>query len=270
MIFFGRKKNNNEEQIIAEQDLHDLEILKNGLVSSASHQLRTPLTTINWYSELLIDGDIGELNDLQKDYVKQIYQSSKKMVHIVDSLLSTSMFESGQIKPTIASVDLHELISKLAEAVQTKTHREDLNIKITQAPGFDATIFSDQTLLHQILLALVDNAVAYSPEKNSSIEIELKKELDNTIISIIDHGIGIPLSEQTHIFGKFFRASNAAINNPDGVGIDLAIAKLTTEALGGEISFESKEGSGSKFTVVLPIKEKEIRTADYNDIDLLS
>ncbi len=225
---------------------------KSEFVSLASHQLRTPLSAINWYTEMLLDEDVGKLNKKQKDYLGEIYHSSKRMADLVGSLLNVSRIELGTFaiepKPTDIIEILKSVIKELSHEIK-KRHQ-----KLTEQ--YDKTIgllSIDQSLMRVVLQNLISNSVKYTPNKGS-IKVEVHKIGNDIIISVSDSGYGIPERQQSRIFEKFFRADNIREVETDGTGLGLYIVKEIVEKSGGSIWFESKENKGTKFYVSLPVK----------------
>jgi PAS domain S-box-containing protein len=224
---------------------------KSEFVSLASHQLRTPLSAINWYTEMLLDEDVGKLNIKQKDYLGEIYHSSKRMADLVGSLLNVSRIELGTFaiepKPTDITEILKSVVKELSHEIKKRHQKlvEQYDKKIGQ-------LNIDQNLMRIVLQNLISNSVKYTPSKGS-IKIEVHKIGNDVIISVADTGYGIPEHQQSRIFEKFFRADNIREVETDGTGLGLYIVKEIVEKSGGSIWFESKEGKGTKFYVSLPV-----------------
>ncbi len=223
---------------------------KTEFVSLASHQLRTPLSIIDWYTESLLAGDKGPLTEAQKGYVDEIHKSNRRMVDLVESLLNATRIDMGTLVvspkpvslPKIADIALSDLAPQIKEKeiFVSKVYDEIPNIKL------------DPDLTEIIFQNLLSNAVKYTP-KNGKISIKIRQEGKNIVISVSDSGIGIPEKQQSKIFSKLFRADNARIVNPEGNGLGLYITKAVIEAAKGTIGFESKEGKGTTFTVTFPV-----------------
>ena len=225
---------------------------KSEFVSLASHQLRTPLTTIKWYSEMLADKKYGTLNPKQKEYLDVIYQGNMRMVKLIDIMLDVSRLDAGKIKIREELVDL----KKIADVIIAE---EKFNIK-KQKQKFvfvceekNPQTLTDPNQLRIVFQNVISNAVKYTPT-GGKIECSIKREGDSFLFSIKDSGIGIPEAQQKRIFEKLFRADNAFAHQPDGNGLGLYAAKATIENLGGKIWFESEEGKGTTFYVAVPIK----------------
>lgn len=246
---------------------------KSEFVSLASHQLRTPLTTIKWYAEMLLDSKkSGKLTPKQKEYLNVIYEGDMRMVRLVDIMLDVSRLDAGKIKLREEKVD----IAKVAKII---IEEEKPNIKkLKQTFEFNCEekkpeTLTDQNQLRIVFQNVISNAVKYTPT-GGKIVCTIKREGGNFLFSVKDNGIGIPRDQQKKIFGKLFRADNAFSHEPDGNGLGLYAAKATIENLGGKIWFESpssapssdkasagkeatagkQEGKGTTFFVTIPIK----------------
>jgi PAS domain S-box-containing protein len=222
---------------------------KTEFVSLASHQLRTPLSIINWYTEMLLGGDKGELDEGQREYVREIHNSGHRMIDLVNALLNASRIDMGTLaispKPTDFGAVADVVISELLPQIEKK--------KLSVTKDYDAVpkIDADPDLVRVIFQNLISNAVKYTPDKGKiSVIVELRDE--EVVIKVEDNGYGIPEGQQSKIFTKLFRADNAREVDPDGTGLGLYIVKAIADASGGRAWFKSKEGKGSTFYVALP------------------
>ncbi len=231
---------------------------KTEFVSLASHQLRTPLSTINWYAEMLINGDAGKLKPEQADYLQEIYRGNQRMVELVNSLLNVSRLELGTfvVEPKITDVTkiadqaIADLDHKISEKKQVFKKIYDKNLK---------EMMLDEKLMGIIFQNLLSNAVKYTPEKGKiKLEIKIKDKMFE--IMVADTGIGIPVAQQDRIFTKLFRADNVRAADTEGTGLGLYLIKSIVEHSGGKVWFESVENKGTTFYVDLPLvgmKKKE-------------
>lgn len=231
----------------------ELDEAKNSFISVASHQLRTPLTSIRWYAEMLMHGGMKKMSEKEKKYADHIYTGTLRLNETINLLLSISRIESG--KREVDKEYLHFTDCLNGTLTQLKAQLDQKGIKIiTTIDKNIPTYYGSRTQVDQVLLNLLSNAIRYSPT-GEAIEISAKRFNDGVIISIKDHGIGIPKNEHDKIFDKFYRASNAIKAVPDGSGLGLSLVKALVEAWGGKVEFESKEGSGSSFSFTIPSKK---------------
>ena len=226
---------------------------KSEFVSVASHQLRTPLSTINWYTELLLSKDTGHLSKEQEEYVEEIRKDTKQMNKLVESLLNVSRIDMGTVAIEPEKVN----IIKIAESAIKEFRPQMERHKFKFTKNFDAklpkTMMLDKQLTFMIFQNLISNSVKYTPDKGK-ITINIKRKNKNVEIIVSDSGIGIPKKDQSKIFTKLYRASNAKIKHVTGVGLGLYIIKSFLEKTGCKIWFKSKIKKGTTFYVNIPIK----------------
>lgn len=230
----------------------EIDKAKSEFVSLASHQLRTPLSTIRWYTEMLLSNDAGKLLNKQREYVEIIYSGSKRMIELINALLNVSRLELGTfiVEPELIKLDkICDIVLKELEP-QIKSKR--LKIIKNYDPTLKATSI-DPKLTMMIFQNLLSNSVRYTPEEGE-IKIEIKKQRDYIIIKVADNGYGIPQSQQSQIFTKLFRADNIKEKDSGGSGLGLYIVKSIVDHFGGKVWFESAENSGTIFFVTIPFK----------------
>jgi len=227
------------------QRLEELDETKDDFISMASHQLRTPLTSVKGYLSMVLEGDAGKINTNQYQMLHQAFSSSQRMVFLITDLLNVSRLKTGKfvIEPT--PVDLSKLIQEeVAQLVETAQVK---NIElIYKKPATFPLLMLDETKTRQVGMNFIDNAIYYTPA-GGHINVELIDNPSTVEFKVTDNGIGVPKVEQHHLFSKFYRATNARKARPDGTGLGLFMAKKVIAAQGGSIIFESKENQGSTF-----------------------
>ena len=228
---------------------------KTEFVSLASHQLRTPLSTVSWYSEMLLAGDVGEVTPEQKKYLEEIYRGNQRMVDLVNTLLDVSRIEMGTF---IVESKLTDTVNLAQEVIsEYRLQIKDKRIKFTSS--FEKKIpliRADPKILRMFMQNLLSNAIKYTPE-GGRVEISILLTKDNTILfKIADTGYGIPENQKDKIFTKLFRADNVLGKDTEGTGLGLYIAKSIVEQSGGKIRFESSENKGTTFFVTLPLQKQ--------------
>ena len=227
-----------------------VDIAKSEFVSLASHQLRTPITTMKWNVELLESTNPAGLTEAQRTYYDKIVQGLKRMDMLVTDFLNVSKFELGTLAVDRGPLELTALAAEILD--EQRPRAEARNIHIEEVWGERPyPMVSDSHLLHMILSNLLSNAVKYTRE-GGAVRFQCTREGGKTMIVVADTGIGIPLDEQEQIFSKIFRASNARSQVGDGTGLGLYIVREAVHVLGGEISFVSEIDVGTTFTVILP------------------
>lgn len=241
----------NKRHRANEKHLKSLDSTKDDFISMASHQLRTPLTSIKGYLSMVLDGDTGKINDLQRKMLGQAFVSSQRMVYIIADLLNVSRLQTGKFFIDRSPVNLAQVLEE--EVVQLRETAEVKMIKLTfEPPEFSPPLMLDETKIRQVVMNFIDNAIYYTPEKGQ-IDIELKVTKKMVELRIKDSGMGVPKKDQPHLFTKFYRASNARKARPDGTGLGLFMAKKVIIAQGGSILFKSSEGKGSTFGFSFPL-----------------
>lgn len=242
---------------------------KNDFVSIASHQLRTPLTGINWNMEMILDFEKTAFTQDQKKIMNNVLDSSKRMVTLVNALLNVSRLESGRMSFHSKEVDLNELASEVIKELKKEIQDRKLTIQINSKK--DKRVNADADLIREAMRNLVTNAIKYSFE-NTKIQIDITYNKQDAIFSITNEGIGIPKHQKNYLFTKFFRADNATKQSSDGTGLGLYFAKLIIDAHKGEISFESEVNKKTTFTFKIPIvsfesKEGAVRLSEVKDFN---
>jgi len=226
---------------------------KTEFVSLASHQLKTPLSAVNWYTEMLMDQDVGSINERQHEFLKEILEGNQRMVKLVNSLLNVSRIDMGTLSISPEPVDIVEMTDSMLNELQYGIKAKDLKI-IKRYEGNFPKINLDPSLMRVVVQNLLSNAVKYTRE-GGLIEVEVKKQDDQTAFMLVrDNGYGIPKAEQSNIFKKLFRADNVKSKKVEGTGLGLYVAKAVIEAFEGKIWFESEENKGTSFYITLPLK----------------
>lgn len=224
---------------------------KDEFISLVSHQLRTPLSAIRIYSEMLENNMFGSLADEQKQPVRHIADSSVRLIKLVDNILNISRLELGHIvsEPTLHNVNT--LLRKQIDEVVPLAMEKNVAITFTPNPTIKK-LSIDTTILGQVVHNLLTNAIRYSKSENGIVTVAFSQEKDSYLLSVHDNGIGIPRAAQPRIFNRFFRADNTANVKEHGTGLGLYLIKLMTETTGCDVWFESNPGKGTTFFIRIP------------------
>lgn len=233
--------------------LRQLDKVKDEFISMASHQLRTPLTSVKGYLSMVIEGDVGKITESQKKLLDQAFMSSENMVHLINDFLNVSRIQSGKFVIDRTPVDLSELVQQEVDSLAPNAKAR--NMRLTYEKPKDFPIMQiDEGKIRQVVMNFADNAIYYSHD-DTEIVISLTTDGDEAIFKVKDTGIGVPMKERAQLFSKFYRASNAKVKRPDGTGVGIYLAKKVVDSLGGKIIFESVEGKGSTFGFRLPLNK---------------
>lgn len=224
---------------------------KTEFVSLASHQLRTPLSAIRWYSEMLLSKYVGELNEKQRSYVQEIYHGNIRMVDLVNALLNTSRIDLGTFAVEPEPINLVEIAeSVLLELTPQMTERkQEVERNFQFAPK---EYNADPKLMRIVFQNLLSNSVKYT-QIGGKIGVEISIKGPDLYISIWDNGYGIPRHQQGQMFQKLFRADNVRQKDTEGTGLGMYIIKAIVESAHGRIWFDSEEDKGTKFHVLMPL-----------------
>jgi len=233
--------------------LKEVDRMKTEFVSVASHQLRTPLTAIKLFTEMLLNEQVGKLKKEQREYLDNIYESTERMVRLVNDLLSLSRLESGSLRVEPKSTDLHDFTTNIIKEIEPLAQVKGVGIIFDGASKNLPPLAVDVNLIRQVIHNLITNAVRYS-KSGGRVDVDIKKDNGEYLLTIKDSGIGIPKEAQGRIFEKFFRADNAVKNETEGTGLGLYVSKMIVENSGGRIWFKSAQGEGTVFYVALPTK----------------
>jgi len=237
--------------------LKELDRIKSEFVSVVSHDLRSPLTTIRGYVELL--PRVGPLNQQQLEFVNRVGHSMKTITELIGDLLDIGRIEAGldqEAEPCQMGIIVQQAIESLKMAAEEKHHTLTWDIAPDLPP-----VMGNARRLEQVVTNLLSNAIKYTPE-GGQIRVTLRPEGTYLMLCVMDNGIGIPLEDQPHVFDKFYRVQSEQTADIGGTGLGLAIVKSVVEKHGGRVWLESTPGQGSTFTVLLPTAPPSELTSD--------
>jgi signal transduction histidine kinase len=223
----------------------ELNELKSRFVSMASHEFRTPLSTILSSAYLVSKYVSGDDQHKRDKHIQRIVSSVNMLTDILNDFLSVGKIEEGKIQVRYSEFDLEEFMKNLGSELRPLFKSGQ---QVAYVHTGENSVFLDQSLLTHIVMNLVSNAIKFSPE-NASVDIRTIVNDDNTIsLSIKDSGFGIPEEDQEHLFERFFRAGNVV--NIQGTGLGLHIVSKYVELMNGTITFNSKQGEGTEFLII--------------------
>ncbi len=234
----------------AVERLQEVDQVKETFVSSVSHELRTPITSIIGYLEMLLEGEFGGLESRQELAVRRIDTNSKRLLSLIDELLTLARVHERQAGAT-QPLDLRDIARTSYDVVSPSWAQRNLDARLC-LPDHDVTVEGNPELLERVLVNLLGNAAKFTPD-GGAVTLALTAEREDAVVTVRDTGIGIPPEEQQHLFTRFFRSSLAQRNAIQGSGLGLSIAHSIVEEHGGTMHVESAPGTGTVFSVVLPL-----------------
>jgi signal transduction histidine kinase len=226
---------------------------KSEFLANMSHELRTPLNAIIGFSEVLSDRMFGALNEKQADYMKDIHESGKHLLSLINDILDLSKIEAGRMDLELSNFDLPGALSNAMTLVRERAQRHaiQLSLDVDQRLGsFEA----DERKFKQIVVNLLSNAVKFTPD-GGRVEVSAKLDTDHVAIAVKDTGIGIAPEDHAAVFEEFKQVGRDYTRKAEGTGLGLALTRRFVELHGGEVRLESALGKGSTFTITLPIRQ---------------
>ncbi len=243
---FNQMADEIEQQV---QQLHEASAARSRFVSSVSHELRTPITSLRGYLELLAGGEAGELAPDQQHYVNIAERNARSLDELINDLLTLSRIQSGRITINPEPVDVRALLRELkAEMLPIASEKK---VDIVLVDTGELVVSGDPLRLKQAFGNLVGNAIKYSPE-GQAVVLRAFRINRQVVVSVVDWGMGIPKDDLPQLAEPFFRSSSS--DRIPGTGLGLPIAKQMIELHGGRLAVESEPGTGSTFTVYLPLR----------------
>jgi signal transduction histidine kinase len=240
--------------------LKEVDRMKTEFVSVASHQLRTPLTAIKLFIEMLGDETNGTMNEQQKAYIADVATSTQRMIKLVNDLLNVSRIETGRLRIEPKPTQIEDFIQSIINEADSMAKVKKCRLVFKHPKDNLPKIPIDQSLMRQVVHNLVMNAIRYSSKKQCDILVTLEQKNHDYVIAVKDNGIGIIKNNQARIFEKFYRSDRARKLEAEGSGLGMYVAKMIMEASGGKIWFESEgDNKGTTFYVTLPISGMRVK-----------
>lgn len=225
--------------------------MKTEFVSVAAHQLRTPLSAIKWTIRMILDGDTGELNDEQRDFLGKTYESNERMINLVNDLLNVTRIDEGRFIYKTEPMQLEDIVDEMVKSEETAISLKGIEVSWKLPPALLPEVMIDKEKFNIAIQNLIENAIKYTKEKGK-IEISIEEMEDGILLKITDNGVGIPKDQQSRLFTKFFRGENVIRMETEGSGLGLYTTKNIIESHKGKIWFQSEEGVGTTFFITLP------------------
>jgi len=228
---------------------------KSEFVSTVAHELRTPMTSIQGYAELLLEGTVGALNPDQQHLLTIILSNSNRMSELVTDLLDISRIEAGRVELDPVPLNLAQLVYEVQDSIAETIRERGLVLKLNLIPGIPP-VLADHNRVVQVLANLLSNAYRYTPA-GGTITLTVRPELGAVRIDVCDTGIGIDKKDQERIFERFYRANHPQVNQESGTGLGLPIVRSLVELHGGKVWVQSEPGQGSTFSFTLPVADTD-------------
>lgn len=217
---------------------------------TASHQLKSPVAIIQWCLQSLTE--LQDLDPEAKKLVKKSLEQANSMSSLIADMLNVFRLMSGKYHTTAEAIALNKVIDEVCHSYELVAHNKGVHLQkgpIEKLP----TVYGTTTLLKQCIINLIDNAIKYTPA-GGSVEVHAKTEGDYVVLHVVDHGIGIPETEQSKMFTEFFRGETAKEVAYEGTGLGLVLVKHIMESMDGEVHFTSQVGKGTDFYLKIPFR----------------
>ena len=229
----------------------ELDRAKSDFVSRVSHELRSPLTSVLGYLELIGEGDAGPLTKEQRRMLEVVARNGRRLLALIEDLLLLSRIEAGAVTVIFEPVRLGSLIQGVHESFRPAIHAGQLTARVEVEPGLE--LDGDRAQLERMVSNLISNAVKFTPP-GGEVDVSARRDRDDVVIQVRDTGIGVPEDEQPGLFTRFFRSSISMEQETQGTGLGLFIVKHVVEGHGGTVGVVSAPGAGSPFTARLPAR----------------
>jgi signal transduction histidine kinase len=241
----------------AMKEFNSINAIKEEFIANLRHELKTPLVPIRGYSEIIYDGNLGEINQKQKEALKKMIDSSEKMERLIDSLIFISVAKSGDIEYTFTTLKIDDIamgaIADIADQFNQREQETDIDIR-PELPYLEG----DRKYLKEALIQILENASKFSPN-GQNIQLIIHEGYKSLHIKVIDKGIGIPEDELENIFARFYQIDGSKTRRYGGNGLGLHIAKTIVEAHRGDIWIESEPEIGTTVHIRLPTPEHGVK-----------
>lgn len=239
----------------------ELERLRNEFVSTASHELRTPITATEGYLSIVTDSGICKPDPKSREFIAKARMTLLGMSKLIKNLLAVTKIEEGKLETNITNFSIHDLVVEVLDVFKKQAQEKGINLELKEsktlstgnkkAIGRSLNVHADREMIREVLNNLIENAIKFTPRGSVSVSIDYDEEF--ATVNIEDTGIGMPADAQKHLFQKFYRVDNTATREVGGTGLGLYITRSIVETFGGRIWVESTLGKGSTFHFTVPL-----------------
>jgi signal transduction histidine kinase len=252
----------NAELETANNRLQQSSEAKTQILSTVTHELKTPLTSIVGYVDMMLvqKEKVGSLNERQQRYLQRVSANSKRLKTLIDDLLDISRIEAGSLNLNLEEFDVRPEIAEVLQAIHPLVEEKGIQVFV-KVPDVSCGVTADRFRFNQVITNLVSDACKYSPQ-GATVNITAKETEGLVQLSVSDTGFGISTTDQSQLFTKFFRADNTSTRQVSGSGLGLFISKHLIEAHSGRLWVQSEEGKGSTFSFTLPAAQGDLPLGD--------
>lgn len=236
----------------ANDQLRALDQLKTDFVTIATHQLRTPLTAIRWVLSMFMRGDLGELSEEQRTFITKAYESNNRMIALLGEMMTSDQISSEKLRTPEGTSAFPAIADSIIAEIIPLADKRGVHLVFAERKENYPRVQIDPQNMRAILQNLFENSIKYT-HPGGSVTLTIREQGTSLVFAVADTGIGISRDEQKNVFKRFFRAQNAIKMETDGSGLGLFIVKGVVEKFKGDIAFESTEGKGTTFRIVLPL-----------------
>jgi signal transduction histidine kinase len=244
----------NQELARANAMIKETTRLKSEFLSTMSHELRTPLNAIRGFTGILLEGMGGEIDDEARHMLARVDANSVRLLNLINDVLDIAKIEAGRMELVSEPLNPYELVRQWQSQMSVLAEQKGIGFEVNTDPQLPETVIGDGQRITQVATNLLSNAFKFT--KEGKVTLSVRSEADNWVISVKDTGIGIPPHALNYIFEEFRQVDGSSKREFGGTGLGLAISRTICRTMGGNISVQSELGSGSEFTVVLPVDAK--------------
>jgi len=242
------------EYSILYNKIKEVDAMKDEFISMASHELRTPVTVIRGYIEMMLEGAENLSKEESKEYLSIINVSTERLGNLIEDLLNVSRIEQGRLKMEMKEMDVWPVVEETIKEMKIQADAKQLVLNCHIDEGAKALISADKDRLKQVLINIIGNSIKYT--LSGSVEVKAINRDKNLVLVIKDTGIGMTAKEREHLFEKFYRIKNQKTADIGGTGLGLWITRQIIELMKGSIMIDSMEGVGTQVTLEFPLIEK--------------
>ncbi|HEY7351030.1 MAG TPA: HAMP domain-containing sensor histidine kinase [Ktedonobacterales bacterium] len=228
-------------------------------ISMVSHELRTPLNAINGFLSIVLDEQVGKLNDRQREFLEYAHDSTEQLIRLVQDILLISKADSGQLELQCADLALFDVLALVLRSSGLAANKAGVTLQSQVSPRLPR-LWADAARLQQVFMNLVHNALKFTPP-GGSVTIRARRAGELAEVSVTDTGCGIPYDDQPRIFDRFYQAEDALLVKHGGSGLGLTVARAIVEQHGGRIWLQSEPDCGSTFSFTIPLIQSQKRPA---------